>query len=162
MHHSGTTRRSGAGRGLLLRCCLLLAIWQGPLPWCHCHGVLRADESPSTVTLAAHLQSFHRVVTPYAETTGWHWHFLPDPADPDSTDAPDRDDARVPSRLVCDSLAEVLSSLLRPAVATSVAELDAQRGPTANVAAASEVAVHFYLTFAPTLPMPLRFSVARC
>lgn len=38
---------------LVLRCCLMLAAWQGPIPWCHFHGTLVAQQAVESKTACA-------------------------------------------------------------------------------------------------------------
>lgn len=38
------------------RCLLLIAAWQGPLPWCHSHGVVTNESDP---WLRAHVSVYH-------------------------------------------------------------------------------------------------------
>lgn len=65
---------------------VLLAVWQGPVPWCHAHGNIAdaraASEAKSTSTadlpvneLAVHLCLFHPAMGVHEEDLGWHFHF---------------------------------------------------------------------------------------
>lgn len=54
------------------RCLLLIAAWQGPLPWCHSHGVV---SSASEAWLRAHVSRYHAGETLDATSPlGVHFH----------------------------------------------------------------------------------------
>jgi hypothetical protein len=166
MIHSATHPRSRAtlaGRcSFALRWLLLLAAWQGPIPWCHSHGTLAssADMSP---WLVEHLHSHHPCVDPAAHLTfGWHFHTrMPgDPhEDPDEPTAPDQE--RLPLSTTGDSLA---TGVARCSIACSAPlfALD-NRLPTGMLAARFEEATsaHFFDSFAPDLALPMRLCVSR-
>lgn len=68
------------GRGAL-RFCLLLLLWQAPLPWWHSHAAMRLSEN-GRQCLAEHLRRFHagadasNLATAEAAATCLHLHFL--------------------------------------------------------------------------------------
>lgn len=157
------TRATLAGRcSLALRWLLLLAAWQGPIPWCHSHGTLSSSPSLSP-WLVEHLQSHHPCVDPAAQLTfGWHFHTrMPgDPReDPDEPSAPDQE--RLPLTNSGDSLA---TCLVRASIASPLplASLE-HRLPASLVAVRYDGAssAHFFDSFAPDLALPMRLCVSR-
>jgi hypothetical protein len=76
-------QRWGKWCALILRCSLILAAWQGPIPWCHCHGTLAGEPATNQQWLAGHLHSQHVSTSPFANVDfGWHLHAqLPDAPD---------------------------------------------------------------------------------
>ncbi len=163
---SPDAKRAGAHRpSFVLRCLLLLVAWQGPLPWCHCHGTLANSADSTAVWLATHLRSRHSSVSPFANVSfGWHIHIeLPDSTsdDPDQPPRPDRD--RLPVTNAADGLAELAA---RPAAAliseADLLDLACQGGMLTSDGGSCRLTAHFFDDFAPSLPLPMRFCVARC
>ena len=170
--HSSKFRSSGAS--MLLRLVLLLAAWQGPIPWCHSHAAQATDDSGSW--LAEHLSSHHKSsaqdgasqgipAARASEGLGWHFHadFPARPTgdqDPGSEPLP----AEFPANpLVNQRVADwqsgdrpmPLSQLLMPAVSclafSSATERALLRSPG-----------NFFDGYAAALPLPLRFCILRC
>jgi hypothetical protein len=145
-----------------LRWLLLLAAWQGPIPWCHSHGTLSSSPGVSP-WLIEHLQTHHPCVDPAAHLTfGWHFHTrMPgDPhEDPDEPRAPDQE--RLPLTGNGDMLA---AGLARGSIAgfAPLFSLDT-RLPAGLLAARFDDATsaHFFDSFAPHLALPMRLCVSR-
>lgn len=75
MHSNWDTCRTARIFSVVGRLCLVVSLWQGPLPWLHCHGT-KLTEISSAVTasnLRLHLASFHRNEE---EELGWHFHWV--------------------------------------------------------------------------------------
>lgn len=67
------------------RCLLLIAAWQGPLPWCHSHGVVTSE---SDAWLRAHVSRYHPGETlDGTSPLGMHFH-VEFPQGGDEEDAP--------------------------------------------------------------------------
>ena len=62
-------------RNILGRLCLIVSLWQGPIPWLHCHDEdLTEMTSPvSASNLRLHLASFHGNSP---DKLGWHCHWI--------------------------------------------------------------------------------------
>ena len=156
---------TGASRwSVALRLFMLLAAWSGPMPWCHCHGTLSdADLASAPAWLAKHLQSYHGSVSPVASIFfGWHMHAVYPGTSTDDPDQPKRaEQFRLPA--AGESLADHLN---RPADAWSVSIAPQIEHPAGRLFGLGELQQHcaasFFDRFAPTLPLPLRFCVARC
>jgi len=151
----------------LLHWVLLLAVaWQGPIPWCHCHGSLASSTAQSSSWLANHLQSYHPT-TALLSNQGFGWHFhaiLPKSSNDDPNQRSDTDQNRHPTPDVTASFSHWLAHCAR----VSTSSLAAFEGPIGGcgavlLAPAWRVrhTAHFYASFAPTLPLPLRFGVQR-
>ena len=59
---------------IVIRACLLLSLWNVPLPWLHKHCSYGAAEKVVGNTLPAHLQQFH--ADKEVSEEGWHLHFV--------------------------------------------------------------------------------------
>jgi hypothetical protein len=148
----------------LMRCLLVIATWQAPLPVCHSHGTLATAPAENATWLAEHLWSHHAAINPLADLIlGWHLHFaFPDAQDerPDSPKTPRQPSAvgdaltswdafarlQVPSGPLMSHAAHVgpnASCLHRP--------LDGLRLPSG-----------FFANFAPEMPLPVRLGGLRC
>jgi len=160
----GMTRVFSQPRSRLMRCLLVIATWQAPLPVCHNHGTLATAPAESTTWLAEHLWSHHAAINPLSDLMlGWHLHF----AFPDSQD--ERPDSPKPHRqpvAVADGLAswdgfERLQAPPGPLmshqahlvhrVSCSPPPLDGVRLPSG-----------FFADFAPEMPLPVRLGGLRC
>lgn len=147
-----------------VRCLLLAAAWQAPVPFWHRHGTL-ADASPEVAAwLSDHLRSQHSTLDPYAQATcGWHLHFaFPEPGG-QSTDGP-----AAPRQL---PIVEVgLGSwceVLRPQTASTswgCRDLLAIGGRAGfeHGLMASPGSGGFFTDFAAEMPLPARLGVLRC
>ena len=62
-------------RNVLGRLCLIVSLWQGPIPWLHCHDEdLTEISSPvSANNLRLHLAAFHGNSP---DKLGWHCHWI--------------------------------------------------------------------------------------
>lgn len=145
---------------------LILLAWQGPIPVCHAHATLNANELPSP-ELASHLIADHSLADIKGDDyIGWHWHWImPDelltkhsesgshsPSDEHSSisdlrpiiqmESPELEQGTIPCfrEVVCDSVdIRHRQSLRRQDLPTS-----------------------FLMTFASDLSLPERLSVYRC
>lgn len=147
-----------------VRCLLLAAAWQAPLPFWHRHGTL-ADASPEVAAwLSDHLRSQHAALDPYAQVTcGWHLHFAFPESGEQSTDGPDapRDlpTVEVGLRSWCEVLRLQSASTswgCRDHLAVGTRS-GLERGPVA-----SPVSRGFFTDFAAEMPLPARLGVLRC
>lgn len=60
--------------GVIGRLCLIVCLWQGPLPWLHRHDTnLIETTSTAAVNLRLHLESFHSNTE---DELGWHFHWI--------------------------------------------------------------------------------------
>ena len=62
-------------RNVLGRLCLIVSLWQGPIPWLHCHDedVTEMSSPVSASNLRLHLASFHGNSQ---DKLGWHCHWI--------------------------------------------------------------------------------------
>lgn len=144
----------------ILRVLLIFAAWTGPVPYLHCHCSLRTATGEYAARLSEHLRTQHTRTAMYSdEGIGWHFHYcncnlpgdelgqnggqriLPGPNCRASIDhaAADQDFAR----------------LFAPA-------LDLPDGSATLDDSPAVVPTSFYLNYAASLPLPLRFGVVRC
>lgn len=163
--NSTRVRRNGVSRwSLALRCFLLFVAWQGPIPWCHCHGTLANTPGGVSPWLSQHLKSHHPSVAPLSNLFfGWHLHvYDPESSTDDENDPSKRSRERQPITNSADCLSE---SAIRAAARTSefaAPQLDLQLGRMAiALRPESQCSAHFFDGFAPSLPLPLRFCVSR-
>lgn len=147
---------------LAVRCLLALAAWQGPIPWCHCHGTLVHANDADASWLSEHLQSYHTAALALLNVDfGWHFHVaFPDaPGQDDDSSAPKRREL-LPQIDATTSLLES-SRLFVEIPAIDSAILVQVIAPRCSGDALS-MSAHFFDGFAPSLPLPLRFCVSRC
>ncbi len=161
-------RRSSASRSggpaVLLRLVLLIAAWQGPIPWCHSHAAQATAESGSW--LAEHLKSHHGPQTSRGSSLlGWHFH-ADFPAKPvgDEQPGPRQPPAEFPAGTVggCRVADFYSGERLIP-----LSQLPAAENPCLARAYAAERALAssptgFFDGYAAALPLPLRFCILRC
>ena len=141
-----------------LRFVLLISVWQGPIPWFHCHGSLAAA-GETQPWLAKHLRSHHSPVSLFTNIDfDWHCHF--DFPTPPSEDEPQESphprlvvsSGATPTPVSLSGEAHLLSRFYRlPVKVTSLSP------PGLATAGVNQ---HFYDSFAESLAMPLRFCVA--
>ncbi len=164
---------------LLLRLVLVLATWQGPIPWWHCHGTETALVSESEqgshdssgdsfrCWLLGHLLSHHSsqsgMMSRVEVHFGWHMHFLISRIP--GTSASDKDTVSAQEGIPGSDSAELLSGIQPNASsALCLQGLDdawtAQRGFPCSAVQAGPA--NFFDTFAPALAVPIRFCVSRC
>ncbi len=61
---------------MIVRLCFVLSLWQGPVPWLHCHESEFASPA-SNVELRHHLAIFHDgAVLDQDHDFGWHFHWI--------------------------------------------------------------------------------------
>lgn len=58
---------------VMIRTCLLLSLWNLPLPWLHLHE-LHPEEEVSSHWLSTHLDEYHADLE--SQERGWHLHFI--------------------------------------------------------------------------------------
>ncbi|WP_010584357.1 hypothetical protein [Schlesneria paludicola] len=79
MNRNNTTnRRSHVGQ-FVLRACLIVSLWQAPVPWIHSHGTepVTVARVSATQDLVHHLALFHPAVNAEAaKELGWHLHWI--------------------------------------------------------------------------------------
>jgi hypothetical protein len=148
----------------LVRCMLVVAAWQAPLPFWHNHGTLANATQASTSWLADHLRTHHAAIDPFSQFVfGWHLHFaLPESGDetPDSP-KPARQPGVIASGLTSwDSfvrLQEPIASgvwhpmLIVPRALAADRMLNGVRRTGG-----------FFTDFAPDMPLPVRLGILRC
>ncbi len=65
---------------IVTRCCLILSLWQAPIPWLHCHGTSvgeRVSSIASARDFSTHLAVFHPAVDLNSDHDfGWHLHWI--------------------------------------------------------------------------------------
>lgn len=155
-----------SGPAVLLRLVLLLAAWQGPIPWCHNHATGVTAES--TTWLIEHLKSHHRSVEPQCQAAchqgllGWHFHA-------DFPMRPAGDEGSQPGQLPSEFPASTISDVRiadasgNGRLLTLSPRLSAEPGPAdAWTTALANSPVSFFDGYAATLPLPLRFCILRC
>jgi hypothetical protein len=144
------------------RCLLLAAAWQGPLPWCHSHGVVTAE---SESWLRAHVSVYHPGETlDAASPLGMHFHVeFPQGGGDDNAPSPvvltcqnssPRADHEAESLcLLGDDLSEGDKCVwaFGDLKASSIARFAAGRSPQG-----------FFESFASDLALPLRLGIMRC
>jgi hypothetical protein len=149
----------------LLRCLLVIAAWQAPLPFCHNHGTLGNATKDSPFWLAEHLRTHHTSIDPSSSSVfGWHVHFaLPEPGE-ESSNEPN------PPRQQCVLATSGLSSWdgfarLQPPSAPGTCHDFAVASSDAHVNHVCSAFRHsggFFTEFAPDMPLPVRLGVLRC
>ncbi len=147
---------------LSLRCLVLVLVaLQGPIPWCHCHGTL-ANSPDSFSWLGDHLRSHHVTVSPLANHFfGWHFHVDVSNSSGDNPDQPaDQDRDRLPTTNSTDGLTVLLADNARSSPQAAVVDDRSHECAVAMLVGLQNTA-HFFDSFAPTLPLPLRFCVLR-
>lgn len=173
MFSSSRHQRSRAirtrGLSLMLRLVLLIAAWQGPIPWCHSHAAQATAETETW--LAEHLDSHHGQ-TPHSwqishgsGLLGWHFHAdFPTRPVGDDEPRPGQPPAEFPASSVGglrvadwhsgDRLLP-LSQWLMPVEPCLVFSSATERALACAPGS-------FFDGYAATLPLPLRFSILRC
>lgn len=142
---------------VILRVVLLLVVWNGPLPYCHCHGTLQSVTFENASWLFKHLKSHHGDTMLYADTTfGWHLHFR-SPA-PWEDNQESSTNCYSPCQPVLGSNAVPHSE---PRIIAYVCDLvHSESRP--QLVEREFAANPFYENYAAALPLPLRFGVSRC
>ena len=79
MHRNEKSTRQNSVWRVILRLCVIFSLWQGPVPWLHCHESDLSDSaSPaSIVELRCHLEAFHNgMALDLDHDFGWHFHWI--------------------------------------------------------------------------------------
>lgn len=146
---------------IVLRVVVLLAAWQGPLPWCHRHDPLDAVGGTQSPWLASHLRAAHGTAKGTPTDLGWHWHVeLPG----DSTDDPCRPCISRPAALAADHAGESLRIDLADDASRELTTFRSMADGTLNASGANSAPAgvsSFFASFAPESPLPQRFGVLR-
>jgi hypothetical protein len=159
-----TTRLQNSCGSLWLRFVLVLTMWQGPIPWVHCHGTV-ADSSVSADMLSwfsVHLRSHHACVQCERPVDlGWHTHFdMPQtPADESDRNSRTSHDCLPASHL---QTLDLQMSVSASSAAISLIAVDVHCVSMMTAMAQTRQASHFYASFAPAMSLPARFCIARC
>lgn len=143
-----------------LRICVVLAAWQGPIPWFHSHGTLA--QATDDLWLIKHLQTCHHATgTCSNEGLGWHFHCgFPGPPTDDSGPVSEGVWHRAPVIVTAPfSLGEL--SMGQVSAAAIIDMVDANLGPCTGVWPKTSP-LHFFEAFAPSLALPLRFCCLNC
>jgi hypothetical protein len=143
-----------------LRICVVLAAWQGPIPWFHSHGTLA--QASDDLWLIKHLQSCHKAGgTCSQECLGWHFHcgFPGTPTD-DAGPSPDGVRHIAPVIVTASCSVSPLSASQLPAATMLCTVDDAADSAFALLPGTSRY--HFFDAFAPALALPLRFCCLNC
>lgn len=160
-----SVRRSHSSRwSRIVRCLLVIAAWQAPLPFWHNHGTLAHATADTASWLVQHLRTHHPAIDPVCHFVfGWHCHF----ADPQSGD--ESPGAPKPNRLLLVVETDLgswdgLSRLPAP----RACHADHGVLTVSGVASATHARIAlrrlggFFTDFAPDLPLPVRLGALRC
>jgi hypothetical protein len=143
---------------------LLIAACQTPLPWCHSHGSLAGTGTLDSSWMSTHLRTHHGAMDTIPQASlGWHWHLdyarLP-------AECPGQRSQDEPERLPGSSAGELLvTSIARTATEVTsfnAVDLVADAGVSYEASAARRWPAQFFSASAPTVPLSVRFCVARC
>lgn len=144
-----------------LRCLLVVAAWQAPLPFWHNHGTLAAASAEAATWLPGHLWHHHAAVDPLATVAfGWHLHFS-FPATED--EAPDP--FRQPGETVIDLASwDGFARFQSPAEASAADDwlITARVASVRPRLGMLRRAGGFFANFASEMPLPVRLGVLRC
>ena len=147
-----------------VRCLLVIAAWQAPLPFWHNHGTLAHATADSASWLITHLRTHHRATDPFGQFVfGWHCHF----ADPQSGD--DSPEAPKPTRPQLVIEADLgswdgFSRLQAKLVSHAGDHVLVVSGVTADLHTRTALRRlgSFFTDFAPDMPLPVKLGVLRC
>jgi hypothetical protein len=144
---------------MLLRLCLLLVAWQGPIPWGHAHGTLANSAETAAAWLGGHLQTHHAAISPFANVfLGWHWHV--DFPSRGCDDESRQEQERLPAG---GSASELLLAAGQGAGCWWQASCAKTACPAEGLRFRhSASAAHFWDCFAPSLALPVRLGTMRC
>lgn len=147
-----------------MRCLLVIAAWQAPLPFWHNHGTLGSPSAEAATWLSEHLWTHHATVDPRAiHAFGWHVHFAFPDADEGPPGGPDR--GRQPGVTAMERAALDACARLQAAADFRAADdvLTAARLPfDCPRPGVGRRPGGFFLDFAAQLPLPVRLGVLRC
>ncbi len=145
---------------VVLRMCVVVAAWQGPIPWFHSHSSLA--QAGDDLWLIEHLQAHHAAMPGCDHGwLGWHFHCDFPGSCGDDAQSPS-DDARptLPSPAVVEC---VVTSLAWESATQGLDTLNrGHDGPLSGLLPAGMRHPHFFDAFAPTLALPLRFGRLIC
>jgi len=148
----------------LMRCLLVIAAWQAPLPFWHKHGTLATATAESAAWLTDHLHAHHPAIDPFSQLVfGWHLHFaLPDSGD----EAPDAPKPTREQVVVVPGLAswDVFIRLKAPFQSRMFADalVVSQRPLADRGMSAFQAANGFFTDFASEMTLPVRLGVLHC
>lgn len=143
---------------VVLRIVLLISVWQGPIPWFHCHGSLAAANEVQP-WLVKHLRSHHATFSLFADIDfGWHCHVdLPTSASEDKPNESPKPRVVISSS---ETLTPVSVSGDIPPSSRFIRLPTKTLGISPPGLTTAGVNQHFYDSFAESLSLPLRFCVA--
>ena len=143
-----------------LRMVLMVTLWQGPIPVWHSHGTLK-NSAVSTEMFSwftGHLRSSHAAVDPAADVEfGWHAHF-DWPRIPVDSDSPDQLNFATEFCAVSAACTLPWNDSAEFQYGFSVETLT-DRALGGDLV---ERPLGFYVSFATSLAVPVRFGVVRC
>ena len=146
------------------RCLLMVCVWQGPIPWWHCHDAAPESGVATSEWLVRHLHEFHPGVAGCANCAlGWHMHLSFPESSEDSDESPTSSHEQF--LLVSANAGDTACSPRASGPDRWSADDILHRDVATNLRRPSGVpatAIHFFDGFATDLPLPLRFGVARC
>lgn len=147
---------------ILLRCLLIVSLWQAPLPVWHSHGTLADGPAESRGWLARHLESHHAAADPCdSQLFGWHLHFDVPTSDSEPSEAPGPS-----ARLPAPSVVVIERAQMEEAPVGAAFVFATMPGLTVNPSAAigqlGRRCLGFFTHYAMSLALPLRLGVARC
>lgn len=146
--------------GWVLRCLLVCAAWQGPVPYAHSHCSLVGSRDRQFSSSMEHLHHRATVGTDADAHSGWHLH-VSLPVRKGTAPSDLQHEQEVPL-LNFESSQSLTDPLVRSAQLISWLSAPAQQTCRATIAPDVCIArTHFFDSFAPTLPLPLRFSILR-
>lgn len=156
-HRAIPTTRPAARKWAWLQWVLLFSAWQSPIPWCHCHGTLAAEEATDRCWLAEHLHAYHPQAGLFANVffdLHFHADFPTEPGDDSHESTP-----RKPARLPAPQIEFAAVSVPAPAICDVSFLATDELSP--SVVVAPDGANTFFERYAPNLALPLRFGVLR-
>jgi hypothetical protein len=79
MSHTDSRCRRNLACLIAARLCLVISLWQAPVPWLHRHPVSAENGTSERLTLELqkHLSAFHPTIrSPFDQDLGWHCHWV--------------------------------------------------------------------------------------
>lgn len=162
MQADGEQESLGMNTTRLLRCVLVLCLWQGPLPVWHAHGTLADASEASQAWLADHLATHHAAVDPCEHLFfGWHLHFEVPESDGEPNESPSTS-LRLPAVAAASGSALRFETRCLSACSLNTSDLLTSLGPVRPVIRPGVLRRGFFTDDGGRLSLPLRLGVARC
>lgn len=79
MNHQVRSSRIRNAWMIASRLCMIISLWQAPIPWFHCHGtnVSQLTSIASALELSSHLAVYHfSIGSDEDHDLGWHFHWV--------------------------------------------------------------------------------------